>query len=259
MAKTVGHLTASAVFIATQLTWAHAAEIKVFSTIGVKSVLEEPKFENSSGHKLNITWRTAALLAKRVQEGEQADALVLTKGSVETLLKEGKIIAGTEAMFGQSIFAVGVKAGAPKPDISTADAFKKALLAAKAISYSNPASGGASGVYFAKQLDKMGIAEQMKDKTKFPPSGGFSGTLLASGDADIAIQSKPELLSVPGVDVVGPLPGDMAFTVVYAAGVNQAPRKPTRQKHSSIFEVTGSASAVQGERIRPCLRLTLPS
>jgi molybdate transport system substrate-binding protein len=92
-------------------------------------------------------------------------------------------------------------------------------LAAKGISYSDPASGGASGVYIAKQIDKMGITEQLKGKTRFPPSGGFSATLLTSGDADIAIQSKPELLTVPGVEVLGPLPGDMAFTVVYAAGV----------------------------------------
>ena len=126
---------------------------------------------------------------------------------------------GTDTLFGQSIFAIGVKAGTPKPDISSPDALKKALLAAKGVSYSNPASGGASGVYIAKQIEKMGITDQLKDKTKFPPSGGFSGTLLISGEADIAVQSKPELLHVPGVDVVGPLPGDMAFTVVYAAGV----------------------------------------
>jgi molybdate transport system substrate-binding protein len=134
-------------------------------------------------------------------------------------MKDGKIAPGSDTRFAKSVFAVGVKAGAPKPDISTPDALKNALLAAKGVSYSDPASGGASGVYIAKQIDRMGIADQLKGKTKFPPSGGFSGTLLTSGDADLAIQSKPELLSVPGVEVVGPLPGDMAFTVVYAAGV----------------------------------------
>ena len=218
MSRTIGLLAA---FIAAQVTLAGAAEIKVFSTIGVKSVLEEliPKFEMSSGHKLDVTWSTAALLAKRVESGEQADAVILIKNNVETLLKAGKIVPGTDTLFGQSIFAVGVRAGAPKPDISTPDAFKQSLLAAKGVSYSNPASGGASGVYIAKQIERMGITGQLKDKTKFPPPGGFSGTLLVSGDADIAIQSKPELLSVPGVAIVGPLPGDMAFTVVYAGGV----------------------------------------
>lgn len=221
MVGVIVRLAVFALFITAQSNLAGASEIKVFSTTGVKGVLEEliPKFEKASGHSLNVTWSTAALLTKRVEAGEQADALVLIKNNVESLLKEGKIVPGTETLFGQSIFAVGVKTGTPKPDVSTPEAFKKSLLSAKGVSYSNPASGGASGVYIAKQIDKMGIADQLKDKTKFPPSGGFSGTLLVSGDADIAIQSKPELLSIPGVEVVGPLPGDMAFTVVYAAGV----------------------------------------
>ncbi len=221
MARVTVRLAAFVAFIAVQVTLASAAEIKVFSTVGLKSVLDEliPKFEKSSGHKLDVTWSTAALLTKRVQSGEQADALILIKSNVDTLLKEGKVAPDTETVFGQSVFAIGVKTGAPKPDISTADALKQSLLGAKGISYSDPATGGASGVYIAKQIERMGISDQMKGKTKHPPSGGLSGTLLISGDADIAINSKPELLSVPGVDVVGPLPGDMAFTVVYAAGV----------------------------------------
>jgi molybdate transport system substrate-binding protein len=221
MGRTIRRLAAIAVFLLAQAALASAAEIKVFSTVGVKSVLEDlvPKFEKASGHKLAITWSTASLLAKRVQAGEQADALILIKGNLETLQKEGKIMPGTDVIFSKSIFAVGVKAGAPKPDISTPDALKQALLASKAVSYTDPATGGASGVYTAKQIAKLGITEQMKGKTKHPASGGFSGSLLVDGQADIAINSKPELLSVPGVEVVGPLPGDMAYTVIYAAGV----------------------------------------
>ena len=221
MMKSMSWLAAVAGLLLAQAAAASAAEIKVYSTIGVKGVLEDliPKFEKQTGHKLNMTWSTAALLTKRVQAGEQADALILIKGDVANLLKDGKIVPGTDTLFGQSIFAIGVKAGTPKPDIATPEALKKTLLAAKGVSYSNPASGGASGVYIAKQIEKMGITEQLKDKTKFPPSGGFSGTLLVSGEADIAVQSKPELLHVPGVEVVGPLPGDMGFTVIYAAGV----------------------------------------
>jgi molybdate transport system substrate-binding protein len=221
MGRTIRRLAAIAVFLLAQAALASAAEIKVFSTVGVKSVLEDlvPKFEKATGHKLAITWSTASLLAKRVQAGEQADALILIKGNLETLQKEGKIMPGTDVIFSKSIFAVGVKAGAAKPDISTPDALKQALLASKAVSYTDPATGGASGVYTAKQIAKLGITEQMKGKTKHPASGGFSGSLLVDGQADIAINSKPELLSVPGVEVVGPLPGDMAYTVIYAAGV----------------------------------------
>jgi molybdate transport system substrate-binding protein len=246
MVGVIARLVIYALFITAQSNLANAAEIKVFSTIGVKSVLEEliPKFEKSSGHTLNVTWSTAALLTKRVETGEQADALVLIKNNVESLLKEDKIVPGTETLFGQSIFAVGIKTGTPKPDISTPEAFKKSLLSAKGVSYSNPASGGASGVYIAKQIDKMGIADQLKDKTKFPPSGGFSGTLLISGDADMAIQSKPELLSIPGVEVIGPLPGDMAFTVVYAAGVQSGAAQADAAKAFVNFLKSPEAQAV---------------
>jgi len=246
MGRTIRRLAAIAVLLLAQAALASAAEIKVFSTVGVKSVLEDlvPKFEKATGHKLAITWSTASLLAKRVQAGEQADALVLIKGDVETLKTAGKIVPGTDLIFSKSIFAVGVKAGAPKPDISTPDAFKQALLASKAVSYTDPATGGASGVYTAKQIAKMGITEQMKGKTKHPPSGGFSGSLLVDGQADIAINSKPELLSVPGVEVVGPLPGDMAYTVIYAAGVQSGSAQADAAKALVKYLMSPEAQAV---------------
>jgi molybdate transport system substrate-binding protein len=246
MGRTIRRLAAIAVFLLAQAALASAAEIKVFSTVGVKSVIEElaPKFEKATGHKLAITWSTASLLAKRVQAGEQADALILIKGNLETLQKEGKIMPGTDVIFSKSIFAVGVNAGAPKPDISTPDALKQALLASKAISYTDPATGGASGVYTAKQIAKLGITEQMKGKTKHPASGGFSGSLLVDGQADIAINSKPELLSVPGVEVVGPLPGDMAFTVIYAAGVQSGAAQADAAKALVKYLMSPEAQAV---------------
>lgn len=246
MTRAAGRIAILAAMLLAQAAIAQAAEIKVFSTVGVKSVLEElvPKFEKATGHKLAITWSTAALLTKRVQAGEQADALILIKGNIETLAKDGKIAPSTDALFAKSIFAVGVKAGAVKPDISTPEALKNSLLAAKAISYSDPATGGASGVYFARQIERMGIAEQVKGKTRFPPSGGFSGTLLVSGEADIAIQSKPELLSVGGVEVVGPLPGDMAFTVVYAAAVQSGAAQADGAKALVKYLMSPEAQAV---------------
>jgi molybdate transport system substrate-binding protein len=244
MGRTVRRLAAIAVFLLAQAAFASAAEIKVFSTVGVKSVLEDlaPKFEKATGHKLAITWSTASLLAKRVQAGEQADALVLIKGDVETLKTAGKIMPGTDVIFSKSIFAVGVKAGAPKPDISTPEAFKQALLASKAVSYTDPATGGASGVYTAKQIDKMGITEQMKGKTKHPVSGGFSGSLLVDGQADI--NSKPELMSVPGVEVVGPLPGDMAYTVIYDAAVQSGAAQAEAAKAWVKYLTSPEAQAV---------------
>jgi molybdate transport system substrate-binding protein len=200
---------------------AAAAEIKVYSTIGVKSVLEElaPKFEKATGNKLNITWGLISGFTKKAQEGDVPDVLIVSRAGIDSLTKDGKIAAGSGATLGSSIFAVGVKQGAPKPDISTVDAFKKTLLAARAIGYTDPAAGGASGVYFAKVLDKLGIAGEIKPKSKFPPPAGFVGNLLVSGEVDLAVQSKPELTTTPGVDVVGPFPGDLANTTVFAVGV----------------------------------------
>jgi molybdate transport system substrate-binding protein len=147
------------------------------------------------------------------------DVLVVSRAGIDSLTKDGKIAAGSDATLAKSIFAIAVKRGTPKPDVSSAEALKSALLAARAVGYSDPAAGGASGVHFAKVLERLGIAADIKAKSKFPPPAGFAGTLLVSGEVDIAIQSKPELSSIEGVEIVGPLPGDLGSTTVFAAGV----------------------------------------
>jgi molybdate transport system substrate-binding protein len=220
MSRIVGRAAAVAAFMVAQASLAGAAEVKVFSTIGVQAALEEltPKFEKASGHKLNITWATAAVLVKRLQGGETADLLVLTKQGLETMVKENKATAGADAVFASSGMAMVVKKGAPKPDISTAEAFKQALLKAKSISYSNPEHGGTSGVYFAKLIERMGIADQMKAKTHYPPPSGNAANLVVSGEAELAVQQEPEVMAVSGVDMVGPLPADLNNITTYAAG-----------------------------------------
>ena len=244
--NSMGRSAAIAAFLLAQATFASAAEIKIYSTIGVQAALEEltPKFEKASGHKLAITWGTAAMLVKRVQGGETVDLLVLTRQGLDALVKDGKAAAGSDATFASSGMAVVVKKGASKPDISTPEAFKQALLTAKSIAYSNPAAGGASGVYFAKLLERMGIAEQMKTKTKYPPAGGNSANLVVSGEADLAIQQEPEVMAVAGVDVVGPLPGNLNNITVYAAGVGTGTKEADAARSLIKFLHSPEAAAV---------------
>jgi molybdate transport system substrate-binding protein len=140
-------------------------------------------------------------------------------GHRDALRKQSKVLAGTDVTLAGSGVAIAVKAGKPKPDISTPEALKQTLLKAKSVAYSEPSAGGASGVYFAKLLERMGIAEQMKPKTKYPPAGGFSAELLLTGAAELAVRQKPELLHVSGVEIVGFLPGDLNLVTEFAAAV----------------------------------------
>src|SRR5579872_2044091 len=196
-------------------------ELTVYSSIGVRSAAEElfRRFEKQSGNRLAVTWGTAPMLVARIEAGERADVLILSRAGVEGLLKKGKILSGSDVTLAGSGVAIAVKAGAPKPDISTPEALKQTLLKTQSIAYSEPSAGGASGVYFAKLLERMGIAEEMKPKTKYPPAGGFSAELLLTGEAELAVQQKPELLHVRGVEIVGFLPGDLNLVTEFAAAI----------------------------------------
>jgi molybdate transport system substrate-binding protein len=197
------------------------AELRVYCTIGVRSAAEAlfTQFEAANGHKLDVTWGTAPMLVERIDGGATADVLILSRAGLESLAKQGKVVPGSEVPLASSGVGIAVKAGAPKPDISTPEALKQTLLATKSIAYSEPSAGGASGVYFAKLLERMGLAEVMKPKTKHPPAGGFCATLLISDEAELALQQKPELLHVPGVEIIGMLPGDLNLITAFVAGL----------------------------------------
>ena len=196
-------------------------ELAIYSTIGVRSAAEElfRQYERQSSQTLAVTWGTAPMLVKRIEGGEIADVLILSRAGIDQLKSRGKIAPGSDVTLAGSGVAIAVKAGAPKPDISSPEALKNALLSCRSIAYSEPSAGGASGVYFAKLLERLGIAEPMKPKTKYPPAGGFAGELLLTGEAELAVQQKPELLHVAGTEIVGFLPGDLNMVTQFAAGI----------------------------------------
>jgi len=221
-------------------------DLSVYSSIGVRSAAEElfRRFEKQNGSRLAVTWGTAPMLVARIEAGERADVLILSRAGIDTLLKQGKVLAGSDVTLAGSGVAIAVKAGAPKPDISTAEALRETLLKTKSIAYSEPSAGGASGVYFAKLLERMGIAEQMKPKTKYPPAGGFSAELLLTGEAELAVQQKPELLHVAGVEIVGFLPGDLNVVTEFVAALIVDTKKAEAGKTLIDSLLTSEAAAV---------------
>jgi molybdate transport system substrate-binding protein len=207
-------------------------ELTVFSTIGVRSAAEGlfQNYEKSSGVKLAVTWGTAPMLVKRIESGETADVLILSRAGIGVLMQQGRVVPDSDVTLASSGVAIAVKAGARKPDIATPEALKQTLLDAKSIAYSEPSAGGASGVYFAKLIERMGIADQMKPKTKFPPPGGFSAELLLTGEAELAVQQKPELLHVAGAEIVGMLPGDLNMITEFAGAIMSGSKNPDAAK-----------------------------
>jgi len=196
-------------------------DLSVYSSIGVRSAAEElfRRFEKQNGDRLAVTWGTAPMLVARIEAGARADVLILSRAGIDTLRKQEKVLSGSDVTLAGSGVAIAVKQGAPRPNIATAEALRDTLLKAKSIAYSEPSAGGASGVYFAKLLERMGIAEQIKPKTKYPPPGGFSAELLLTGEAELAVQQKPELLHVSGVEIVGFLPGDLNVVTEFVAAI----------------------------------------
>jgi molybdate transport system substrate-binding protein len=201
---------------------AEAAELQVLSAIGMRQVMEdlEPKFERASGHQLAITFAAGGVIVKQVQEGATADLVLLPRPALERLMKDGKLAAGSEIPLVRSGIGVAVRQGAPRPDISSPEALKRTLLNAKSITYSNPALGGASGVHFAKVLERLGIANEIKPKTVFSKIPGEVGQLVAKGEAEVAVHQIQELIAVPGIELVGPLPGDLQNTIVFLGALS---------------------------------------
>ena len=227
---------------------AEAAELKVLSAFGMQSVLEDlgPKFERATGHKLTLAFATGGATVKRVQDGEAADVVITVRPGIDSLVKDGKAPAGSMTVLAHSGIVVIVRKGEPTPDVSSPDALKRALLAAKSISYVNPASGGASGIHFAKVLDRLGIANEMKSKTVFPnpQTPAAVGVVVANGEAEIGVHIVQEVISVAGIEIVGPLPGDLQATIVFAAAIMGGTESAEAAKALVSFLRTPEAAAV---------------
>ena len=212
---------ASLVFL-TQAGIADAAEIKVLSAVAMKPALDDiaRDFERRTGHRVAMAYATAGLVRDRIRDGETVDVAILPRSAFDPLLTGGKIAPGSAVSVARSLVAVAVRKGAPKPDISSPEALKRSLLAAKSIVYPDPTKGGATGIHAARVIERLGITEEMKPKTTLTPAGEYA-EIVARGEAEIAIVQPMVILSVPGVELVGPLPEELQNKTdfVFMAGV----------------------------------------
>jgi len=204
---------------------AQTKEVRVLVSNGVKAVMDElrPDAERAIGHPLALQYDTTAALKQRIEGGEAFDVAFFTADAVDDLAKEGKLIAASRTAAGRVGVGVGIHAGLPKPDIKTADGLKKALLAAKSITYTEQ---GASRPTIDKMLDKMGIAAAVKPKTLLQAGAAQTTASVADGREEIILTLVSEILPVRGVELVGPLPAEFQEHVNFAAAVSAKSKNP---------------------------------
>jgi molybdate transport system substrate-binding protein len=227
---------------ATERAVAEQAEVSVLTSVALTSALDElaPQYERATGNKLKIGYSLIADIKKRIIAGETADVIILSRPAMDDLAKQDKFTGSITNVVGTPV-AVAARAGAAKPDISSVDALKHSLLAAKSIVYSDPAKGGASGVYFASVVDRLGLTEQLKSRIILVP-GAQAADVVARGEAEIGVAQASEIVPVAGAQLVGPLPGEYASTTLFTAGIGASTKAPDAAK-SLIQFLNGPAAA----------------
>ncbi|MBI2768837.1 MAG: substrate-binding domain-containing protein [Burkholderiales bacterium] len=208
-------------------TAAMAADIRVLTAGALKPVVQAaiPDFERQTGHRVILENGTAGALARRIQEGAVFDLAVLTQSTIAEVIRTGQIAAASSTPVSRVGIGFAVKQGAPVPDISSTEKFRQALLDARSIAHIDPAAGGSSGIYLVKLFEQWGIAERIKAKAILVP-GGLTAERVVSGEADVAVQQMSELVVVPGVKVVGPLPAEIQNYTLYVAGISSRAAQP---------------------------------
>jgi molybdate transport system substrate-binding protein len=215
------------------------ATIKVMASAAFREAYLElvPQFERATGNRVTTLWVPSVQMMSRLKGGETVDLVVLSAASLDELIEAG--IVGDRVDLAKSGIGVAVRAGAPKPDISSGEALKRAVLAATSIVYST----GPSGIYLAGLFQRMGIGEQLKPKVK-QVQGEPAGAVVARGEAEIGFQQVSELLPVPGIDLVGPLPSDVQQITTFSAGLHVGAKEPDAAKALAKFLTAPAAAPV---------------
>ncbi|TMJ05899.1 MAG: ABC transporter substrate-binding protein [Alphaproteobacteria bacterium] len=203
---------------------AETAEIQLLASGAVKEAYLEllPNFEKASGHTVKAAWSNTTDIGKRVAGGEVTDLVILGNNGTEALIQDGKLVASTRTAFAKSGIYVAVRTGAPAPDIGSADALKRSVLAAKSVAY----SGGASGTYIVTMFQKLGIYDEVRAKASVTKPNEPVGGKVVRGDAEIGFHQLSELIPVKGIDIVGPLPAELQEVTVFSGALHSAAKEP---------------------------------
>ncbi len=226
---------------------AEAAEVKVLSTIAFQRVFDEqlPAFNRTSGHTASAEFGGTTAMAGRVSNGEIADVYFGTRAAIDALLAAGKVRPDSVVDLARSPVGFAVKQGAPRPDVATADALKRTLLAARGITYPNPASGSPSANHLVRVAEQLGIGNELQARTRRPPGGAAAGpTMLITGEADLAFQQNCELLLTPGIELLGPLPREFQLITIMSAAMPVTTREPEAARAFIRHLQTPAAAAV---------------
>jgi molybdate transport system substrate-binding protein len=223
-------------FVATSATHANAAEVKLLAPVSLRGLLPEvlPQFEKSSGHKVTVEYATLGAITDRVAKGDTADVAMVSPEQNDDLQKQGKLLAGSRSEIARVGYAVFTKKGAPKPDVGSIDGLKRTLLAAKSIVFGDPAAGGGAGVFTAGLMDRLGLAADIKARTKLVTSGTEVAEAVGKGEIEIGIGVASDAAIVLGLDAY-PLPAGAQSYSVYVAGVTSASKQGDAAKALIAF------------------------
>jgi molybdate transport system substrate-binding protein len=208
---------------------AQPAEIDALITTAMKAAVDQllPSFERSSGHNVRVSYGPSGGLARRFVAGEPADVIIVDSGVLEDLIKQGKVMPGRTDIARTGI-GIAVRKGAPRPDVSSPEALRRALLAAKSIGHTAPAGGGITAAHITKLFERLGIAAEVTPKVKLAAGGpnGRVSVLVSSGEVEIGLQQVSELMSNPEVEVIGMLPPELQQITTYSAGIATTAKQP---------------------------------